>query len=387
MKKIITFIMILVFVPLCLYAQSKDTTEITDPLYQKPFLLKLGNLQLGGYTDVSYEYERENGITEEATFKANRFNIFVYSRFFNRATIFGEIEFEEGAEEIALEIAQFDFEFIEALNLRAGILLPPLGRFNVNHDSPKNDFTKRPLVSTEIIPSTLSEVGGGLFGNIYIRKMRLSYNMYLTNGFTDGIILNSQGATSFQAGKPSLGEDNNTAPSYTGRIGFIPITGIETGFSFHTGTYNTYMMEGQTIDEKRNELILAADWDFSRSFKFGTLRLSGEFAYAKIDIPQNLISIYAEKQQGYYIDLAYDFLRGFVKILPKSYFIIAFRYDEVHLNKDINGELTRQFSLGLNFRPFEDSIFRINYTRGWSYDKIDNLTHIALMTASIATYF
>ena len=386
MKKII--ILFLVLIPSFLVAQNKDTAKIKDPLYQKPFILKFGNLQLGGYTDVSYEIERENGITEEATFKANRFNIFAYSRLFNRATIFGEIEFEEGGGEIALEIAQFDFEFSEALSLRAGILLPPLGRFNVNHDSPKNDFTKRPLVSTELIPSTLSEAGAGIFGNIYLPdRMRLNYGVYLTNGFNDGIILNSPGNTSFGAGKPSLAEDNNTVPSYTGRIGFIPISGVETGFSFHTGTYNTYKLDGQVIDEKRNELIIAADWDLSKSFSFGTLRLSGEFAYAKIDVPQNLKGIYAEKQQGYYIDLAYDFLKGFVKVLPKSYFSVALRYDEVHLDKDIAGDLTRQCSLGLNFKPFEDAVFRVNYTRGWSYDKLYNLTHKALITASIATYF
>jgi TonB dependent receptor len=386
MKKI--FIIASLFVLLqSIYSQTKDTTENTDPLYQKPFLLKYGSVQLGGYTDVSYEFERENGITEEATFKANRFNVFVYSRFFSRATIFAEIEFEEGAEEISLEIAQLDFEFDEALNLRAGILLPPIGRFNVNHDSPKNDFTRRPLVSTEIIPSTLSEVGGGLFGNIYAGKMRFVYNMYLTNGMTDGLILNSQGRTNFQEGKPSLGEDNNNTPSYTGRIGFIPIPGFEAGFSFHTGTYNTYSVEGVDIDEKRNETILAADWDISRSFKFGTLRLTGEYAYAEVDVPENLTTIYAGKQQGFYIDLAYDFMKGIVKILPKSYFTFALRYDEIHLNKDIKGDIMRQFSLGLNFRPIEDMVFRVNYSRGWTYDKLYNLTHTALMTASFATYF
>ncbi len=387
MKKNIVLFILLAFQTLFISAQSGDTVKTEDPIYKKPFLFKFSNLQLGGYTDISYELERENGVTEEATFKANRFNLFAYSRLFNRATIFAEIEFEEGGKEIALEIAQFDFEFYEALNLRAGILLPPLGRFNVNHDSPKNNFTKRPLVSTEIIPSTLSEIGGGLFGNIYLRKMRVNYGLYITNGFNDGIILNSEGSTSFRSGSPSLDEDNNTVPSYTGRIGFIPVTGIEAGFSFHTGTYNKYRVEGQDIDEKRNELIIAADWDLSKSFKFGTLGLSGEFAYAKIDIPESLIGLYASKQQGYYIDLTYDFLRGFVKVLPKSSFIFALRYDEVHLDIDISGALARQFSVGLNFKPFEDSIFKLNYTRGWSYDKINNLTHKAFVTASIATYF
>ncbi len=369
-------------------AQTSDTSGITDPLYQKPFILKFGGLQLGGYTDVSYEVEREDGTTEEATFKANRFNIFAYSRLFERATIFGEIEFEEGAEEISLEIAQFDFEINDALNLRAGILLPPLGRFNVNHDSPKNNFTRRPLVSTEIIPTTLSEVGAGLFGNFYPgNKSRLNYTMYLTNGFTDGIILNAKGSTEFSAGKPELGEDNNTTPSYTGRVGVIPIPGIEAGFSFHTGIYNTYLVEGTQVDEKRNETILAFDWDFSRSFKFGDIAVSGELAYANVDIPESLVGTYASKQYGYYVDVAYDFLKGIVKLLPKSYFIFALRYDEVHLDMDIEGALTRQFSVGFNFRPFEDSIVRINYSRAWVYDRIYNMSNQALITASLATYF
>jgi hypothetical protein len=324
----------------------------------------------------------------EATFKANRFNIFAYSRFFNRATIFSEIEFEEGGQEIALEIAQFDFEFSDELSLRAGVLLPPLGRFNVNHDSPRNNFTRRPLVSTELIPSTLSEVGAGLFGTFEPgKKIRLSYNFYLTNGFTDGIILNSEGSTRFHAGKPKLGEDNNTVPSYTGRVAVISSEGIEAGFSFHTGIYNTYLAEGVQVDEKRKETIIAADWEFSRQFGFGMLGLSGEFAYAKIDIPQSLTGTFASKQYGYYIDLNYSFLKGIIKLLPKSHFVIAVRYDEVRMDNDIKGDFTRQVSAGLNFKPFEDSIFRINYSRAWQYDRIYNLTNRALITASVATYF
>jgi hypothetical protein len=368
--------------------QSQDTAKIKDEMYQKPFIMKFSGLQLGGYTDVSYEVEREDGITEEATFKANRFNLFAYSRLFNRATMFAEIEFEEGGEEIAVEIAQFDFDIIEEVNFRAGILLPPLGRFNVNHDAPKNNFTRRPLVSTEIIPSTLSEVGAGFFGNIFVsRDLRLNYNIYVTNGFTDGIILNSQGSTKFNTGKPVLGEDNNTVPAYTGRIGIIPFVGNEIALSFHTGAYNTYLVEGIKIDEKRNATILAVDWDFSKSFKFGDMGISGEFAYANIDIPPSLAGTFASQQYGYYVDFNYNFLKGLIKALPKSYFIFALRYDDVHLDKDIEGDYTKQFSVGLNFKPFEDSIFKFNYSRGKSYDRIFNPVNTALFTASVATYF
>jgi pheromone shutdown-related protein TraB len=70
-------------------------------------------------------------------------------------------------EEINLETALVDVLFHTAVNLRAGILLSPIGRFNIAHDSPRYDIIERPLVSTEIIPSTLSEVGLGFFGALY----------------------------------------------------------------------------------------------------------------------------------------------------------------------------------------------------------------------------
>jgi len=370
------------------YAQKEDTIGIKDPLYEKPFILKIGSLQLGGYADFSYEFEEVDGGKEESTFKASRFNIFAYTKLYDRATMFGEIEFKNGGEEISLEIAQLDFKIIDELNFRGGIILPPLGRFNVNHDSPKNNFTRRPLVSTEIIPSTLSELGGGFFGNIFLdNDTRLNYNLYLTNGFNDGILLNNAGSTRFSGGGPSLGQDNNAVPSYTGRIGLIPLKGIDVGFSFHHGIYNVYELEGNIVDDKRNETLLVFDWDLSKQFKFGTFNLAGELAYAKIDVPKSLIGTFAQKQQGVYSDLSFDFLKGLVKALPKSYFTLVMRYDQVNLDRDINGDKTRQISVGLNFRPFEDTVFKLNYSRGRTSDRLNNESNMVFISGSIATYF
>ena len=85
-----------------------------------------------------------------------RFNIFLYSSVGRRIRFLSELEFEHGTEEIALETALVDFVVTPSLVARAGILLPPIGAFNANHDSPRYDFVERPLVSTEIIPATLS---------------------------------------------------------------------------------------------------------------------------------------------------------------------------------------------------------------------------------------
>ena len=69
-----------------------------------------------------------------------------------------------------------------AFTVRAGILLPPVGYFNQNHDSPRWDFIDRPLVSTEIVPATLSEIGVGVLWKALPAGWTLTYDLYLTNG-------------------------------------------------------------------------------------------------------------------------------------------------------------------------------------------------------------
>ena len=142
-----------------------------NAMYDRPFI---GNskakIALGGYVEGNTNYFAEDGVSEGFGMELRRFNIFLYSNISRKIKFLAEIEFEHGTEEIAIETAQLDFEINQGLNFRAGILLPQIGLFNVNHDSPKWDVIDRPLVSSMIIPSTLSEVGFGLFGKFYFGK-------------------------------------------------------------------------------------------------------------------------------------------------------------------------------------------------------------------------
>src|SRR2546427_4240472 len=73
----------------------------------------------------------------------------------------------------------------EPINFRAGIVLLPVGKFTLLHDSPLNDLSDRPLVATAIIPSTLSETGAGFYGTFYpTRLSKLDYELYVTQGFS-----------------------------------------------------------------------------------------------------------------------------------------------------------------------------------------------------------
>src|SRR5688572_8148520 len=176
-------------------APPRDTTSVQGSVYTRPFIASAARTAIGGYVEGNTNYFVEDGVTEGFSMELRRFNIFVFSSIASRLRFFSELEFEHGTEEIALETAQLDFQITPQLALRAGILLPPIGAFNQNHDSPRWEFVERPLVSTEIIPSTLSEIGFGVNGRLAPRGLTVTYDAYLTNGLGDGVVLNTTGRT------------------------------------------------------------------------------------------------------------------------------------------------------------------------------------------------
>ena len=127
-----------------------------------------------------------NGVTNG--FDQQRFVPFIYADITEHVKFASELEIEHGIRgagenEISLEFAFIDYLINEPVNLRAGIILIPIGKFNLLHDSPLNDLTDRPLVSQFVIPSTMSETGAGFYGTFYPgRTGKLDYEFYYTTG-------------------------------------------------------------------------------------------------------------------------------------------------------------------------------------------------------------
>jgi hypothetical protein len=367
---------------------SADATPsrpfVRGGVHDKPFIAQLGRgTSIGGYTEVHFRFERTEGVNEEVTFDAKRFNIFTYTPVTDRVRVASELEFEEGGEEIKIEIAAIDFEVHEALTFRGGVILSPLGRFNLAHDSPANDLTDRPLVSTEIIGTALSEAGMGLFGAFYpSANSRLTYEIYGVNGFNDGVLIGSEAGTRIPAGKGNF-ENNNQNPAFVGRVAISPHPSVEVGASGHTGPYNVHDVEGLKVDEKRSLTIFALDGEL----RWDRFELLGEYVHASIDVPDQLLSLQAEKQQGLYLQGNIHFLRGGLSALPKSVFTGVVRYGLVDFDTDIDGDKQDRLTLGLNFRPTEDTVFKLDYQYNWLRDRFNLEARSAAFLFSTATYF
>jgi hypothetical protein len=384
-----------------LCAQTATSDSVPNPfqrggIYDRPYILNLGGkTAIGGYADFNSDYVRADGVAEGFSFEQRRFNLFLYSAISAHVKLNAELEFEHGTEEIALETALVDVLFATPFNLRAGVLLSPIGRFNIAHDSPRYNVIDRPLVSTEIIPATLSEAGAGFFGAFYLTPFdRLTYEVYAVNGLQDGVVLGNGEGTRIPAGKSeeAFAEDNNGSPAIVGRLSYNPRFGGEFGVSQYAGRYNTYKTEGASLDDPRALRLWALDAEYRRR----RLLLRGEAAWARIDIPADHVDqdFLAEKQRGFYLEGNYTLLRRPMVGMREAALVLFTRYDDIDLNVgefdktgENIGEVTRRVTAGLAFRPTNETVLRVSYWRQWDYDAFNNIAHSMNVQLGVATYF
>ena len=370
-------------------AQQRDTVaDSTRPfvrggMFDKPYQSRLfGRTAIGGYAEAHARWQEVEGLRDEAGFEAKRFNLFTSTRVSDFVRIGAELEVEDGGEEIKLEYAAIDLLFSPAFALRGGMVLSPLGKFNLAHDSPLNEFTDRPLVSTELIGVALSEPGFGALGQVGRGAARLTYELYATNGFHAGLIDDSEAGTRIPLGRGNF-EDNNGSPAVVGRVAWSPGFDHEIGFSAHHGAYNVFNLEGTRIDERRDVTISVIDVETQ---VVGTT-ISGEAAMTRIDVPPGLVGIYAAKQHGWYVEAIHELGRGLVRTMPQSSFALKARWDYVKFDADIRGESAGQVTVGANFRPTRESALKFDYVRGRGRDRFNNRADHAFVLASLATYF
>jgi len=369
-----------------LYAQDTTTVISQEAIFDRPFIDNtISKTAVGGYLEANSNYFIEDGLGEGLSFEMRRFNIFLYSSISERIKFLAELEFEHGTEEIALETALLDFQVNEALNFRAGILLPQIGLVNANHDSPKWDIIDRPLSSTMIIPTTLSEVGVGFFGKFYVGDNTISYDAYVVNGLQDGVVLNEEGITFIPAGKSeeSFEEDNNGTPMYNGRLAIINRKFGEYGFSYYGGVYNSYLMEGEEVDDKRSLHLLAFDFNT----QINKLTVKGELVKAMIDVAEDIDESYGTSQAGGFLELTYPIIEKTLFGYENAKINSVIRLEAVDMNQgtfknnfsytnaiegDQIGNEVKAVVIGLSFRPTAATTFRANYRKHWSTDILGN---------------
>lgn len=368
-----------------------------DAIYNRPFL-QAGKLPvaLGGYVEANYQYLQETGISEGHQFQMRRFTLFVSSSIANRIKFLSEIEFEDGTKEINIEFASVDFEFNPLLNLRGGVVMNPIGAFNQNHDGPKWEFVDRPISATQMLPATFSNVGFGLYGKKFNKDWAFAYEAYLTNGFDDRIVNNSENKTFLPATKenPARFEESfNGSPLLTGKIALRNNKIGELGLSYMGGVYNKYKKDGLTLDKKRRVNVFAIDLNTTIP-KVNTY-INGEWAWVHVDVPDTYTEQFGEKQQGGFVDFVQPVLKKQMFGFENAVLNAAIRLEYVDWNKgkfqstgdNISDDI---FSIvpAISWRPTAQTVIRFNYRYNWQKDILGNPpSKLAGFQFGFSTYF
>ncbi|MDX2245410.1 MAG: hypothetical protein SF052_01435 [Bacteroidia bacterium] len=352
---------------------EKDTTSNflnMDAVYNRPFL-QAGRIPVavGGYVESKVSFMQTDGVSEGYHFQMQRMTLFVSSSVHRKIKFLSEIEFEEGTKEINIEFASLDLQFNPLFNLRTGILMNPIGAFNQNHDGPKWEFNDRPISAAQMLPATFSNVGLGFWGKYAKKDWIFAWEAYLTNGFDDRIINNTENKTFLPASKsnPDRFEENfNGVPLFTGKIALRNRRIGEIGFSTMQGIYNKFEADGLILDQKRAVRIWAIDFN-TRLPRLNTT-LTGEWAWVSVDVPETFTQQFGNRQAGGFLDIVQPVWKRRLWGFDNAVLNLACRLEWVDWNVgafeetgDNIGDSVWAIVPALSFRPSAQTVLRLNY--------------------------
>jgi hypothetical protein len=239
----------------------------------------------------------------------HRFVLILSHSFSPRIKFMGEVEIEhaivEGLEakgEVEVEQAYLDFLIKRSFNVRAGMLLMPIGLINERHEPTVFQGVERPFVDTLIIPTTWFDAGAGVHGEL---SHGFRYRAYLTAPLNAFEFSADEG---IRNGRQEASEAKARNPAFTGRGEYVGVQGLTLGTSFWTG-----LSSSQLPPLEVRVSVAEADARYHRA----RMELRGEFAQIWIGDAANLnraIELQtgvspnvAESLRGFYGEAAYRF--------------------------------------------------------------------------------
>lgn len=231
MKRPLLFILIsLIFSSLA--AQHKDSTNIFSNTAEQ-LTSSDKKLTIGGYGEVHFNQPMNKGVKENGTLDLHRLVLFVGYNFTEKTQFISEIEFEY-AKELWVEQAYLQHRLNKYINIKAGLILVPMGIINEYHEPVTFHGVERPIIDNKVAPSTWREIGAGISGTI--EKASLKYQLYVMgglNGFdTKGTFTGSGG---LREGRQKGSKAYVSSPAFAARVEYFGLRNLNLGLSGYIG--------------------------------------------------------------------------------------------------------------------------------------------------------
>jgi len=319
-------------------------------------------VSIGGYGEFNLKEIVADKGGDDDIFDFVRFVLYTGYKFNDWIVFNSEIEFEHGSTEengsVSVEFATLDFLLHENINVRAGLVLLPIGFINELHEPTIYHGNVRPQVEEEIIPTTWRANGVGVFGD----WGPLSYRSYVVSS------LDATGFTSenIRDGRQNGSEELANDFSWVGRLDYEPTAGVLLGGSAYLGD------SGQEHDYNGSEEdVFTQLYELHGEYRgyglelraLGTLLDIDDADQVSIEVGETV----AEQSLGAYGEIAYDVLT--VLAPDKGQYLAPwFRYswlntqDEVPSGFAANDDFDRTIiEVGLDYKPISQVVIKLDY--------------------------
>ena len=316
---------------------------------------------ISGYMDFHFN----NSEYQDPTIDFHRFVLLFTHRFSDRVRFVSELELEhafvEGLEEAGeLEQAYLDFLVTRELNVRAGMLLVPVGIINERHEPPVYHGVERPFVDTVIVPSTWFETGAGVHGEV---GRGLRYRAYVMAPLDAAGFSADEGV---RGGRQKGAEANVRNVASTGRVEYVGLPGLWTGASFWRGK------TGFSFPRVESQVTLG---EVDARYRVGELETRAQYAHVWLDgmgelnrTLQRTIGVspnIARQIRGFYLEASYFVLPN---PAPREAAVFL-RYEnfDTQFRMPTGFEPIPQFDrdawvVGFSYYPDPDVVLKLDYS-------------------------
>lgn len=384
-----------------LLGQTDSTTNAPVNMAQTILNNQQSNpLTTGVYAQIDYNQPLDSDIRQNGKLDVHRLVTFLGYRFNSRTHFVSEIEVEH-VNEIYVEQAFLNYAIKPHLNVRAGLMLIPMGIVNEYHEPTTFNGVERPNLDSKIVPSTWREIGAGLYGRF--DNLSLRYQAYIVNGFLgyDGSA-RLRGNDGFRKGRQKGAKSVISSPNFATKLDYYGIRGLKIGASFYTGKTQSTLYDGLRLDdeaglETADSSVVGMSMigiDFRYTHK--GLQARGQFIYSSMSNVTAYNSFtdsdLGAAMMGYYVELGYD-LFNHRKVNPNGQNLTPFiRYERYNTHHEVEGDLASNkaydrtdITAGLTYHVSPKACFKADYQH--LTNEADGSTNQGQLNMGIGVWF